>query len=307
MMCVMHESEEYGYLTVNKNPMNEQQIARIIGEIPSVVSKIIKELESANVFSRREDGAIYSRRMVKDEHIRNVRAKSGKMGGNPNLTHRTDYDEASNGSILLKQTNKQRTTPSSSSSSSEQNLSEAKASSSVRRSTTAERFAEFWATWPTSSRKDAKGKCEQRWRKAGLDAIADRIMAHVTLSKQSDKWLSGYEPSPLRYLSERRWEDGDVVLPGYSERAVELFDTYTRTLFANGWPEATSDVFSNERANQIEQFLSFGNRENWVEAYFGWLAENLEARPGYGFDWVIKRETYIRAREGNFSALKEAA
>lgn len=307
MMCAAHESDEYGVLAINGKPLSNVQIARIVGETPAVVAKLIKELEDSGVFSRRQDGAIYSRRMVKDEHIRNVRSAAGKMGGNPNLLAQLDNVEPSNGLVLLKQTNKHRTTPSSSSSSSEQ-LSDANASSPpVRRSTTASEFPRFWSAWPKSDRKDAKGKCEQKWRALNLDAKADVILAHVELSKQSRKWLDGFEPSPLRYLSERRWEDGDVLIAAYSPEEVAVFERYNAILAVRQWPEATFDLFSNERSTAVRQFLSFGQKENWISAYFEWLRDNLQPRSGYGFDWAIRKETFLRAREGNFAALQEAA
>lgn len=312
LMCVAHESDEYGVLCVNGKPISDAQIARIVGEVPNLVVKLIKELETAGVFSRRQDGAIYSRRMVADEHIRNVRAAAGRLGGNPvlvdRLVDRTDEEDLSNGSNLLKQTNKHRTTPSSSSSSSGVNLSDANASSpDVRSKTTANRFADFWQAWPRSERKDAKGKCEKKWRSQNLDLIADKILAHVAVSKGSRKWVEGFEPSPLRYLSERRWEDGDVVLAEYQPEEVAVFEQYNATLHAAGWPEASFDIYSVERSENIKKFLNFRDKENWVQLYFEWMRDKLEPRSGYGFDWVISQDTFLRAVEGNFASMREAA
>ena len=111
LMCVMHESEEYGYLVVAGKAMDERDIAKIIGETPTFCKKTIKELEEKLVFSRDFRGAIYSRRMVKDESIRTMRAAAGSLGGNPKLK----------GDLVkqkVKQISKQKPTPSSSSSSS---------------------------------------------------------------------------------------------------------------------------------------------------------------------------------------------
>ncbi|MEB3211288.1 MAG: DUF1376 domain-containing protein [Leptolyngbyaceae bacterium] len=68
-------------------------------------------------------------------------------------------------------------------------------------------FARFWATWPTSGRKVAKAECAKRWRMRGLEAQADVICKHVESSKSSKQWREGYEPAPLTYLNQRRWED----------------------------------------------------------------------------------------------------
>ena len=75
---------------------------------------------------------------------------------------------------------------------------------------TVSRFNEFWAAWPTSKRKVAKASCEAKWLKLKLDAVADRIIANVNSLKSSEQWTTGYEPAPLTYINQRRWEDGDA-------------------------------------------------------------------------------------------------
>lgn len=85
MLCLMHECEPYGYLSVNGKPMKPAQIARLVGVSEREYAKLVQELMDAGVPSVSDDGSIYSRRMVRDEHIRNVRAEAGKKGGNPNL------------------------------------------------------------------------------------------------------------------------------------------------------------------------------------------------------------------------------
>jgi uncharacterized protein YdaU (DUF1376 family) len=86
-------------------------------------------------------------------------------------------------------------------------------------STTTTRFGEFWSTWPTSKRKVAKATCEAKWLKLRLDSVADQIIAHVKSIKGSDQWTTGFEPAPLTYLSQRRWEDGEAQ-PMPSRRVI---------------------------------------------------------------------------------------
>ena len=69
------------------------------------------------------------------------------------------------------------------------------------------RFDEFWSAWPTSTRKVAKSACQTKWAKQKLDGVADRILAHVRVMKQTDSWKTGFEPAPLTYLNQKRWED----------------------------------------------------------------------------------------------------
>lgn len=85
LMCVMHDSEIYGVLSLNGAPMSMQQIARTVGESVTIVTRLVDELRNAGVYSINESGCIFSRRMVRDERLRGVRASAGKMGGNPNL------------------------------------------------------------------------------------------------------------------------------------------------------------------------------------------------------------------------------
>jgi hypothetical protein len=91
----------------------------MVGETLEQVEGWLEELKQASVFDTDEDGTIVSRRMIRDEAIREARASGGKLGGNPLLTSRKDNLQnnlADNQEVNLK--DKQKTTPSSSSSSS---------------------------------------------------------------------------------------------------------------------------------------------------------------------------------------------
>lgn len=80
MLCIAHECEPYGHLTVNGKPMTAAQIGRHTGLTERECVKLVTELEDAGVLSRTEEGAIFSRRMVRDEDIRQRRAEGGKAG-----------------------------------------------------------------------------------------------------------------------------------------------------------------------------------------------------------------------------------
>lgn len=70
------------------------------------------------------------------------------------------------------------------------------------------RFDEFWKAYPATPRRVAKSKCLQRWKAQKLDAVADDILDHVRAMKATKQWQDGYEPAPLTYLNQKRWEDG---------------------------------------------------------------------------------------------------
>ena len=69
-------------------------------------------------------------------------------------------------------------------------------------------FARFWETWPSSPRKVAKARCVETWVKRGLEDLAETIATHVAALKSTKQWRDGYEPAPMTYLNQRRWEDG---------------------------------------------------------------------------------------------------
>jgi hypothetical protein len=72
-------------------------------------------------------------------------------------------------------------------------------------------FASFWDVWPTSDRKQARGKCLEVWKKAKAEADAALIVAHVERMKAGPWQKDGgqYIPAPLTYLNQRRWDGAD--------------------------------------------------------------------------------------------------
>ncbi|WP_150125818.1 hypothetical protein [Sphingobium sp. RAC03] len=80
MMAIMHEGEPYGHLTAQGRAISDDMLARLVGEGAAAVKRAIKDLEVNGVFSRTDAGVIYSRRMVRDEAIREARAAGGSLG-----------------------------------------------------------------------------------------------------------------------------------------------------------------------------------------------------------------------------------
>jgi predicted GIY-YIG superfamily endonuclease len=85
MLCLMHECRPYGHLAQSGKPMSDQAVANNIRVPLATYRKAVSELETNGVPSRTADGTIYSRRMVRDERMRQVRAEAGGLGGNPEL------------------------------------------------------------------------------------------------------------------------------------------------------------------------------------------------------------------------------
>lgn len=90
MLCVMHECRPYGHLAVNGVGATDAQAANMLHVPLPQYRSLLKELETAGVPSRTSSGILYSRRMVKDERFRAMRAEFGKLGGNPALLPKED-------------------------------------------------------------------------------------------------------------------------------------------------------------------------------------------------------------------------
>jgi hypothetical protein len=85
MICLMHEGTPYGHLKVNSKVIDGVTLARMTGGEVGEVNILLNELKESGVLSVTEDGVIYSKRMVKDEDLRDLRAQGGSKGGNPDL------------------------------------------------------------------------------------------------------------------------------------------------------------------------------------------------------------------------------
>jgi len=84
-MCVLHECEERGVFTTGGRPWSDEDIAVAVGGDIAENLKCLHELLEKGVARRNESGAVYSRRMVRDEQKRKLCQEAGKKGGNPAL------------------------------------------------------------------------------------------------------------------------------------------------------------------------------------------------------------------------------
>jgi hypothetical protein len=108
MLMVMHDSERRGVLVLNGRAMADDAIARCIGLDNQTFNQTLTILLTSGVAEREhETGAVMSRRMVRDEKLREIRVESGSKGGNPVLVNQKPTTR-----------DNQKPTPSSSSSSS---------------------------------------------------------------------------------------------------------------------------------------------------------------------------------------------
>ena len=112
MICYMHEGNPYGHLKVGNKVILPTNLASMAGASLQDVKGWLDELGQSGVFDSLPDGTIFSKRMVRDESLREIRAAGGKLGGNPALKVNLEVIQE------VENEDKQIPTPSSSSSSS---------------------------------------------------------------------------------------------------------------------------------------------------------------------------------------------
>ena len=120
---------------------------------------------------------------------------------------------------------------------------------------TSRKFEEFWQAYPNTPRRTAKAKCLDRWKKMKLDAMADEVLDHVRAMAKTRQWMEGYEPAPLKYLGEKRWQDGVPLerisqpqpssLQEENQRSMEIFKQRMREKMAAQAAEQ-GEVIENE-------------------------------------------------------------
>ena len=103
MLCLLHElgqqdGSRYGYLELRGNPLSGNQFSRLIGIELAELNLLIDELELAGVFSKDSKGVIYSRRLVRDGKLKQIRSKAGSKGGS-----KTEAKEAAKRKQNIKQ------------------------------------------------------------------------------------------------------------------------------------------------------------------------------------------------------------
>ena len=186
MICFMHEGNPYGHLKVGDKVIHPVNLARMVGETLEVVEGWLKELHHAGVYDLGDDGAICSRRMIRDENLRQIRALGGKLGGNPALIKSDKVN------LKVIQEVKQNTTPSSSS------------SSSSSKEQYNEHFLKFWNVYPNKKAKEAGWKAFKKLKadETFVSMLINAIREQGLLSKDVQ-----YVPHASTWLNGKRWED----------------------------------------------------------------------------------------------------
>lgn len=91
---IADDCEPRGHFRPGGTIPSVQDIGRLLSAATDEIEAALAELERRQVFSRTPEGAIYSRRIVRDAKRSRTNSKNGKLGGNPALSDKPDSSES---------------------------------------------------------------------------------------------------------------------------------------------------------------------------------------------------------------------
>lgn len=80
-LCILHENEDRGVFSTGGNAWSREEIAYAVGGDAAENLSLLDSVLRKGGLKLNDSGAIYSKRMVRDEEIRRIRSKSGSKGG----------------------------------------------------------------------------------------------------------------------------------------------------------------------------------------------------------------------------------
>lgn len=195
MLFLMWESSERGYLTINNRPMTDEMLQGALKLSPEKLQFCLTYFgEQLGLYSRREDGAIYSRKIVKILALSKTRKNAGSMGGNPLLVNQNKkfgygvgYPNAEN-----------------------EIENEIENESDLRD----EVFEKFWNLYDkkVGDRKKIIKKFN-KLKEEDIDKIFETLPAYI--SSTPDK---AYRKNPETYLNNHSWDDEIINLNNYGKQ-----------------------------------------------------------------------------------------
>ena len=173
------------YMSERPIPLDTELVSRKIRLDLDITELVLREF-----FERTDEGYRNSRcdvEIAKYQHQVSINKRSAKQGGRPK---KTELEPTRNRKLTLTEEDK-----------------EEEETPKPPLSAAPTRFEDFWSAWPKSSRKVGKAAALAKWKRHNLGKVADQIIDHVNAMKSTEQWTTGFEPAPLTYINQRRWED----------------------------------------------------------------------------------------------------
>lgn len=216
MMILMHDSERYGYLSMNGAPIPPGFVSRKCGcDTLEQYTTLLAELDEAGIPSRTSEGIIYSRRMVRDARERerknrnkaDQRSREKGVSGDGDVTACVTSDVTSDVTTHVTGgvTDESPRSSSSSSSSKRTKTKSARAGADGEKTD----FDHFWSAYP---RKVAKGQALKAWEKLnGQRPPLPVILGAIAAMKAGHDWsrdpMGSFVKHPATWLNALGWED----------------------------------------------------------------------------------------------------
>jgi hypothetical protein len=242
MMCIMHDAEPYGSLLVNGRRIDKKQLAALSGISEKECSVLLFELEGNGVFSRDEDGTIFSRRMRRD-HQKAVRDKAnGSGGGNPRLKEGVNPQDKWEDKAQKPEARSQKPEK-----------------KDTREGALFAAMEAFWSIWPNKVGKPAALKAlRSAIDRATISDICAGVESYIRCKPPDRPWLN-----PATFLNQNRWEDQPAPTTlgpknGPSQQISTACDGLIDKLNA-GFGGATSQEHSSGGTHEIDaRLLAYG-------------------------------------------------
>lgn len=199
MMCLMHKAEPYGSLLVNGARLDKRKLAILVGISEKECSALLMELEGNGVFSRDDDGILYSRRMRRDFAKAETDKANGKRGGNPLV--KGVVNPPVNGGDKAQKLEARDQNP---------EKKETRASALVDDGWPLDYREQFWDRYPNKVGKPKALAKLDLARKRGVPwpSIVDGLERYIRFKPPDRSWLN-----PETFINQERWNDQPAPAP----------------------------------------------------------------------------------------------
>jgi hypothetical protein len=193
MMCLMHKAEPYGSLLVNGARIDKRKLAILVGIPEKECTALLMELEGNGVFSRDDDGILYSRRMRRDFAKAETDKANGRRGGNPSV--KGGVNPMVNGGDKAQKLEARDQNP---------EKKETRASALVEDGWPSDYREQFWDRYPNKVGKPKALAKLDLARKRGVpwSSIVDGLERYIRFKPPDRSWLN-----PETFINQERWTD----------------------------------------------------------------------------------------------------
>lgn len=210
LIGLMHEAVPYGHLLIKGRNPSVRDLCAILGDSERDAQRYLDELEGTGVYSKTDEGVIYSRRMVRDHEKELLRRERGRTGGNPALL--TQDNREDNHTDNLADNRPDNVAVKAQIPDTRYQKPEREKVTSPKGDECAAEFEPFWKSYPRTPNM-SKAAAFKAWKaqRAYLPPL-EQLLATVSQYKQflgTETRKRGREYPAChaqRWLSERRWE-----------------------------------------------------------------------------------------------------